>query len=163
MSNISDLFEALISTPIQDLEDRMRVLYFRYSIDDMSGDNLDVIGDIIGQDRIGMDDENYRKFIKAKIGLNVSEGTVDHILRVWSLLTGSDEVTLQQIYPCRIKLSAVMSTPSGYEESIWNIMESMLVGGVGLYELWFDDPTDFGFGPTRGLFGSDWTSIYKKS
>ena len=47
MSNISDLFEALISTPIQDLENKIRVLYFRYSIDDMSGDNLDIIGDIV--------------------------------------------------------------------------------------------------------------------
>jgi len=162
MSNRSKFFTDLIGTQIQDIENKVRVLYFRYSIEYSSGKMLDNIGEIIGQSRKGMDDENYRKFIRAKIGLNSSEGNIDHIIKVWKLLTGTDNVELQEIFPGKVKLKASIVFPAGFEEAIWDIMEKMLLGGIGLAELWFDDPIYFGFGATRGKFGSDWTYIYKK-
>lgn len=162
MSNISKLFTDLIGTQSQDLENKVRVLFFRYSVDYCSGDSLDKIGEIVGQPRKGMSDINYRKFIKAKEGLNASQGNIDHILKVWQLLTDATDVELSEIFPCKIKLKAIMTYPTGFEEDIWDIMEKMLLGGVGLAELWFDDPSYFGFGATRGKFGSNWTYVYKK-
>lgn len=162
MSNISNFFTDLIGTQIQDIENKVRVLYFRYSIDHSSGATLDNIGVIVGQPRKGMSDENYRRFIKAKIGLNSSEGNIDHIIKVWQLLSGTDDVELQEVFPGKVKLKAITTFPTGFEEAIWDIMEKILLGGVGLAEIWFDDPSYFGFGATRGKFSSDWTYIYKK-
>ena len=102
---ISDLCNSLFGNQIQDLENAARTLLYSLSIDRSEGDQLDQLGTIVGQSRLGYNDEYYRILLKVKIGINISEGDIERILTLWKLLTGTDNVTLTELFPGKIKLS----------------------------------------------------------
>src|SRR5882757_6443474 len=51
-------------------------------IDNAFGSQLDVLGDIVGAPRSGLDDDTYRGLIKATIKLNNASGTAEEILEI---------------------------------------------------------------------------------
>ena len=51
------------------------------------GKHLDQWGAIVGEARGGLVDQDYRRFIQARILVNNCEGTTDEVLAIWSLLT----------------------------------------------------------------------------
>lgn len=68
-----------------------------FDLDSAEGDQLDIIGSIVGVDRTLtfqpsggvssiLDDENYRILIKAKIVKNHWNGTIGSLVEAWSLL-----------------------------------------------------------------------------
>ena len=63
----------------QEVEDRASDLYTKRMIDTATGDALDIIGEIVGQLRAGMSDEDYRNAIRFRIQLNVSCGQPDAV------------------------------------------------------------------------------------
>lgn len=157
---ISDLCTALFGNQIQELEDAARILLYRLNIDQSEGIQLDNIGTIVGQERLGYNDEYYRILLKVKIGINVSEGDIERILTLWKLLTGSNNVTLTENYPAKIKLS----TDEYLDDSIFifirNTVGAALAGGVKLDTIIVIDASRFGFGPTFGNFNSLWANSY---
>ena len=76
MSNLKNLIAALGTDQIQDLEDKARELLYSRDVDNCSGTQLDNLGTIIGQGRLGYDDEFYRERIEAIVSM------VMHGLRV---------------------------------------------------------------------------------
>lgn len=85
MIAMSDLF----ARQFQDLENSGQTLFSITSIDDSEGVNLDVIGRIIDQLRLGVDDATYRLFLKAKVRANKSSGTPEEIYSVFRALLGN--------------------------------------------------------------------------
>lgn len=71
----------------QDLEDAFQSLFSLPSIDNSEGVNLDVIGRIVGQPRT-VEDSIYRRFLKARIGVNRSDGTATALYRIFRGLFG---------------------------------------------------------------------------
>jgi len=160
MSNISDLMTALYGNQVQDLENKMRDLYFRLDIDRMAGVQLDKIGTIVGQDRLGFADDFYRILIKVKIGVHTSEGTIEQILTAWKLLTDSTEVTLTERFPAKIKLTTTTYLEDVLMNFVKEYSQQILAGGVGIDEIIVLDRERFGFGSGFGGFGSRWPNSY---
>lgn len=59
------------------------------SIDDNEGAQLDAIGRLVGQPRIGVPDATYRLYLKARIAANKSRGTPEDLYRVFCAMFGS--------------------------------------------------------------------------
>lgn len=72
------------------------------------GDQLDNWGTIVGEQRGAMADDDYRRFITARILVNISGGTVDELIAIWELITApSLSVRLFQAFPASYTLQVV--------------------------------------------------------
>lgn len=92
--------EALLSAlagPAQELEDALYQLLTERDIDTAIGTQLDDLGLIVGEARQGRDDDTYRRFVRARISVNRSKGTVLDVLTVASLVLdlAFDEATYE--------------------------------------------------------------------
>lgn len=96
--------EALISsyvTQIQDAENAAFQLITDRSIDTATGAQLDGIGQVVGLDRDGLSDDDYRTRLRVQIRLNLSTGTIEDVLTVATLITGGS-VELFEGWPASI-------------------------------------------------------------
>ena len=171
-TKLQGLITALFGTQVQELEDALYPLFERLDLDSQEGKQLDGIGSIVGQSRLGLDDDLYRIWIKARIGQNVSEGDIERIISVWKLIN-SPATTIQLVehFPAEVALysdAAIdivldLTTEGGadivaeddtgiavnitaYMEYIWAFMQKILSAGVKVaYVAVFDPDNAFGF------------------
>lgn len=85
MNNIETLLAALVN-PAQTLVDTFTHFLAERFVDTAVGAQLEIIGRIVGQGREGLIDADYRRYIRARIVANNSNGTIDNILVVASLV-----------------------------------------------------------------------------
>lgn len=97
MSNYDPTERSMISwmrilcAPIQRLEDVLQQMLTMRTVDTALGVNLDIIGRIVGQSRVGAavsDDEVYRRYIRAKILTNKSRGLPEDLIAIARLVLG---------------------------------------------------------------------------
>lgn len=65
----------------------------------VTGDQLDGLGAIVGEERFGRDDDAYRLAIRARIILNFSRGTADDIINLIRALIGNYTVKIREYFP----------------------------------------------------------------
>lgn len=93
------LIRALVN-PFAEAYAELEKLHHGRYIDNAQGATLDVIGKIVGQERLGMSDEDYRPWIKVAIYLNNSSGTAENMLALLSILFNKmPPVRLQEYAP----------------------------------------------------------------
>ena len=86
-NNINAILEILTSR-IQNMEDILYDFYGkRLDINIAQGEQLDRIGKLIDQDRLGYKDDFYRILIFSKIGINTSQGTVPDLIDIAEIST----------------------------------------------------------------------------
>jgi hypothetical protein len=101
-------FEKLIATYITQLEE-LEVAYFQLiderTVETAVGEQLNVIGALVGEDRFGRDDEDYRVAIKGRIRLNLSSGTTEDIIAVIASQLGATQITItEDSYPAHFEV-----------------------------------------------------------
>src|SRR5579862_9413233 len=122
---------AVLGKQIQEIED-MLFSILGETIDLSVGAQLDVLGRIVGEKRLGDGDANYRLRIKARILLNVSSGAPEELLAIFRLLTSDVQgaaVQIEEQYPAALVvrvLKAVIASPSTYA----GILQAAKDGGV---------------------------------
>jgi hypothetical protein len=85
--------------PLDLLEDEIfRVLNFRW-IDTATGQQLDGLGRIVGETRKGRNDQRYRLALRIRIAINVSKGTPEEVISIFSLVTGATDVRMYEYFP----------------------------------------------------------------
>jgi len=75
-------FLSVLTAPAQDLENVIQQFLSDRFVDTAEGAQLDIIGAIVGQGRNGMIDDDYRRYIRAKIAVNNSNGTFEDLLTI---------------------------------------------------------------------------------
>lgn len=80
-TKVEALVDALLA-PIQDLETALWDLLTKRQLDTAEGQQLDDIGEIVGEQRNGRIDTDYRRFISARIAVNRSRGTIPELLSI---------------------------------------------------------------------------------
>lgn len=88
-NNIEKLI-ATLATPFQSLENMLQDLLTLRSIDTATGAQLDVIGKIVGQARNGLNDDDYRRYCRARIATNKSDGTIQNVINITELIVYDD-------------------------------------------------------------------------
>lgn len=80
----------------QEIEDQFIELASQKDLERVTGVWLDYIGNIVGLDRDGRDDDTYREALRLKISINTSDGTPDLISEIMLNLTKPDRVRIAE-------------------------------------------------------------------
>jgi len=138
---------------LQSIEDvAFEVLVGRWPLTAV-GDQLDVLGRIVGQTRRGMLDAQYRLYVLARILLNRSNGRLEELYDILEVL-GVTEVHAVEYYPGELTL---WISGEEYGDLIGEIIGSAKPGGVTLHWIWSETPSanTFKFSSTLGADSVD--------
>lgn len=85
---------------VQDLEDAAWPLLAERSIDLATGDRLDGLGQIVGLDRGGLNDADYRVELRGEFAILSSSGTAEYIISVAQILQASAAAfNIRELFP----------------------------------------------------------------
>lgn len=79
----------------QEVEDAYQQLYTLRNIALGTGDTLDQIGDVIGQPRNGLSDNDYKPYLYARVATNNSQGLVDDLIRIVRAIAADSDATIE--------------------------------------------------------------------
>jgi hypothetical protein len=82
------------TSTLQPIEDTAQAMILQKNVDDAEGAQLDALGKLVGQGRAGLSDELYRKYIKAKIVVNRSDGVVEDLIKILVLVLDDNTATI---------------------------------------------------------------------
>jgi hypothetical protein len=86
---VEGVIEALVK-PLQEIEDVLQQLKTERWVDSAVGVQLDKIGEIVGMEReYEQGDEDYRLLIKAKIIMNLNQGTPEEVIAAAKFFIGA--------------------------------------------------------------------------
>lgn len=147
-------------TQVQEIEAALfDILAILESLDTQTGEQLDLIGRIVGQPREGRDDATYLLWIKARMLVNFSNGTADDLMAIVSMLAGVGKVVkYTSEFPAAqiLHVDSVLATGG---EAIAALLQQARSAGVLTFFHWFETEPVFGFleapGDIEG-FGSLW-------
>lgn len=149
---ISGFISAFVDQ-VQELETVFQDLLSDRSLNQASGEQLDGLGRIVGIERGGRNDADYKNLIIAKIGQNTSKGLAENLINVFILLTSSSRVHFIEYYPAECEIYADVDISTLNTEDIYEFCQKVLSGGVRLNHIgWFDADEAFAFdGEPDGL------------
>lgn len=145
--------------PTQAIEDALYQLLTERGVDTAIGVQLDALGYIVGQLRGGLSDDDYRRYLRARIATNRSRGLMSDIIRVSELvLNDTDaEIILRPEYPAGIVVEVQsIGITSDIADILISFLRDVVSAGVRLileYSSDVDGET-FTFGYTTYLVGS---------
>ena len=98
------------------------------------GEQLDVLGRIVGEDRIGKSDEPYRVALVGRATANNSDGSTEDVMRTLKAITQADNISFFEHYPASVHYYA----DSGVSNGIVDALDRASSAGVStrvLYDL----------------------------
>jgi len=142
----------------QGLEDVAYALLTERWLDGASGEQLDHLGDIVGEPRLGRTDTEYRSDIKVRVSLNTSSGEPESAITLVQQLTAATRVKLSEYYPAAVTISTDGTTiPARLHQSVLSVIPA----GVKLQMISIGEGIPFSFdsGLNTGGFGAapNWT------
>lgn len=107
--NLAAWLEVLCG-PIQRIEDALIQLLTERAVDTAIGDQLDDLGTIVGQRRDGLADDDFRRYIRARIAANRACGLTDELLRIVRLIVDDSGATIRLTpsYPAAVVIRVSM-------------------------------------------------------
>lgn len=96
MNNMEKLIVVLTS-PADEIETAFYDLLMALVLDNATGVVLDRLGSIVGQDRNGQLDDVYRRYIRARIATNNSQGDPESLLTIARLIVNDPTARLQKL------------------------------------------------------------------
>ena len=142
-----------LSTQVQSLEDALHSLIEGRWIENASGQVLDDFGEIIGQERMGFDDDFYKILLYVKMGENVSQGETERVIDIYKIITRATLVQLSEIYPAGIELMSNGSINPITAEFIYDKIQRVRAAGVRIDRIGHFDAKPFGFAKAPGAAG----------
>lgn len=88
-NNITLFLRAVLAS-VQDVENALQQLFRERRIDTAVGEQLDVLGRLVGQKRNGLSDDDYRRYVRARIAANRSNGSYEDLIKVTGLVLDDD-------------------------------------------------------------------------
>ena len=118
----------------QTIEDAGFDLLVSTTLGAASGWVLDQWGVVVGERRRGLDDQEYRRFIEARILANLSEGTTDRMIRIFQIIAGPGDVRHYDLFPAGFALVVVRESllTDRLRDRIRAFMRSVKPAGVWL-------------------------------
>ena len=114
----------------------------RLDIFEAEGVQLDNLGKIVGQERLGFDDDFYRILILARIGINISSGEPERIISTAKLLTKANYIHYMNLLNGEIAIgSDGVINPLTVEFLLTNL-QRVAMGGTRIDYLSIYDKTE---------------------
>lgn len=115
------------STQGQHVEDMFQQVWTLRTIDNSFGAQLDGIGEIAGETRLGRPDEEYRIAIKFQLFLNISSGEPETLISATKFLTQATIVTYVEIPSATVQL---FTNGTAIDSNTASFMQSLAPAGV---------------------------------
>jgi hypothetical protein len=130
------LLQSFIS-PAQGFETIANQMLNERSLTTSEGVNLDRIGQIVGQDRQGLDDASYLGTIGAQIAENNSDGTANELLAIAEALLADDfiSVEIKEMFPAKAVIDIGVTDPllvPNNNSAVVSAMEGAKLAGVDI-------------------------------
>ncbi len=142
--NNQQKFLVVVGTEGQEAESALQQVYSGYWIDNATGDQLDVLGRVVGQLRNGMTDDDFRRLIRARISVNRSKGTIASVLSVAKLVVADDTVYYQVDNQGRatvvIRLLDQPVTDAVVQDLLLPMLRDTVAAGVRIIVEWSSSP-----------------------
>lgn len=109
------VIEAIVrafAAEVQELEDATWACVADRLLSTAVGAQLDAWGEIVGEQRGGLNDIEFRVFIEARILSNLSEGEPDRMARILSTLVGGVPARYVPLYPAAMHFEYEVPTPT---------------------------------------------------
>jgi len=119
---------------VQEIEDIGFDLLVSTTLSAAGGWVLDQWGAVVGERRRGLDDEDYRRFIEARILANLSDDSTDRMIQIFEIVAGPGEVRHFDLFPASYALTIKRDSPltDGIRSRIRDLMEQIKPAGIGL-------------------------------
>jgi len=140
---------------LQEVEDLLWSMLIGMLLDNAVGVNLDIIGKLVGQTRISSDDELYRRAIKARVRINISQGQPEDLYYVIRVMVPGSTFTYLDVYPAQIIIEIDDSMSTNDPNLLAIFLWATRAAGVGL-RLWYNVSGDNTFAFSGG---DDWDTI----
>lgn len=115
-----------------ELECAMFDLLAAFKLEDAVGDQLDILGAMVGEERQGRSDDVYRRFIQARIKSNNSSGLREELLQVLRLIEPTAEWALQELPPASFIAEEVTAGGSVADiDVVLEVVQRTKAAGVG--------------------------------
>jgi len=99
-------FAQVFLDKLQDITDVVDALFYYFDLDEATGDQLDIVGQLLGQSRYvnfeptdgsspKLDDETYRVLLKCKVLNNHWDGKINSLQDAWKLIFPSGNIVVQ--------------------------------------------------------------------
>jgi hypothetical protein len=113
------------------------------------GTQLDLLGEIVGQERGDLTDDEYRIVILCRILANRSDGRTEDLLGIIDVAGATGTTQVDESWPCGLVVS-VAGTDYGWV--LGDIVADATGGGIALHWSWtsHDDADVFAMGDTLG-------------
>lgn len=130
---------------VQAMEEVLEQLRTGRGLDGAQGKQLDGIGSIVGLDRGGLNDADYRGRLRVQIRLLRGEGTPEDILSAVSLATGQTGLRLYESRPAEIRLVVGEGIPADTARLVLHLVRTMKSAGVRSWLEWGEAPAAASF------------------
>lgn len=124
-----------IGAGTQLMEDELFGLITGTYFDTADGYLLERWGAIVGEQRAGLNDDEYRAFIRGRMLTDVCGGTGDELIRIYELITAPNNgVIAQAKYPACFTLTVIRSTPMRdvVARRVVRMMNEAKADGIGM-------------------------------
>jgi len=114
-------FSSLLETmgaQVQALEDAILQVLTDTTLDNAVGAQLDGIGEVVGEDRAGREDEPYRLAIRTRIVLNLSNGTIEDVIALALAISGGTQAEVTEYFPAGFEVRIIDSLPPGTDPAV---------------------------------------------
>jgi hypothetical protein len=154
---LKGLVRALVK-PFQEVLNLIHELHHGGYIDKASAQRLNVLGDIIGQPRKVMNDDDYRAWIDVGIRLNISAGTPEDVLAILNILYRQKPNFLMHEYQPNDVVFTLLSLPMAPLQAAFDIVRSATPATTVCHFVRADKEPSFRFDATA--FSSSYFADY---
>lgn len=142
---------AMLAVQSQDLEEAAQTLLAIVDINTAEGAQLDLLGRVVQQQRLGASDAIYRMYLKARILVNRSGGSPEHLYKVFNALLGplGYSVTPGGTKQFVLRIWSTVTTAQSQIAAVF-LRDAKEAGAAGVLEFQPDDTADlfrFDVGP----------------
>lgn len=141
-----------IFAQMQDVEDQINQVATAFDLGTAVGEQLNVLGRVVGQPRGSLSDADYTLWILARIIINRASGTAEEIYKLLRLILMDIEnlnANVVDQYPLSFRLTIANGIGAINPDTIFDIINEVRVAGVGaeLVYVLTDDVFRFDSGP----------------
>lgn len=135
-NNITKFLRAVL-VQCQNFEDTVLALLLQRVIDNAVGAQLDLLGKLAGQARNGLEDVDYRRYIRARVAAHNSDGLISDVIKVVRLIL-KDEPSVETVPP----VAETTDGWTGFSGGVVTLNVGPLAGPFAPVEMTITDDTN---------------------